>query len=88
MNRFLIGNDIVIRIEPYQEWVSVKNSRVDTWAVARELIGFWAVARKLNGWWYTTTRHFPHVGFVSSRKCVPEYQLLAPPTITRYHRNP
>ena len=22
--------------------------------------------------WYRTTRHFPHVGFVSSRKCVPD----------------
>ena len=49
MNRFLIGNDIVIRVGPYQEWVSVKNSRVDTWAVALELIGFWSVARALNG---------------------------------------
>ena len=49
MNRFLIENDILIRIEPYYEWVSVKNSRVDTLAVARELIGWWAVARALNG---------------------------------------
>ena len=23
--------------------------------------------------WYTTTRHFPHVGFVSSRKRVPDF---------------
>ena len=50
MNRFLIENDIVKRIESYQEWFSIMNSRVDTWTVAREFIGFWAVARKLNGW--------------------------------------
>ena len=28
--------------------------------------------------WYTTTRHFPHAGFVSSRQCVPEYRHLYP----------
>ena len=50
MSRFLIGNEVAIRIEPYQEWFSVKNSRVDTWTVPREPIGFWAVARKLGGW--------------------------------------
>ena len=43
MNRFLIKNEIAIRIEPYKEWFSVKNSRVDTWTVARELIGLCTV---------------------------------------------
>ena len=42
-------NEIVIGVEPYSECNSVKNSRVDTWTVARKPNGIWAVARKFNG---------------------------------------